>query len=179
MTDSQVVRLVLNGEIDAYEEIIRRYQKRIFILAYRFVWNKEEAEDIAQEVFMKSYKNLKHFDQSREFYPWLHKVAINTVFTCLKQRSGRKNEIEFIEEMHGDEKYSPEKAVEQRKESEQVASALNSLPPRYQIVLALREIEGLNYSEIAEQADCSIGTVMSRLNRGRKKLWEKLKRRTS
>lgn len=179
MTDNQAVRLILNGETNAYEEIIRRYQKKIFSLAYKFVWNKEESEDLTQEIFMKSYKNLKYFDQSREFYPWLHKLAINTVFTYLKHRSRRKNEIEFIEEMHGDESFSPERTAEQKSEREQAAMALNSLPPKYQVILTLREIEGLNYSEIASRIDCSIGTVMSRLNRGRKKLWEKLKRRSS
>ena len=101
MTDIQAIQLILSGEVDAFETIIRRYHKRIYNLIYRLVWNKEEAEDITQEIFMKGFRALRGFNKDMELYPWLHKIAVNTTYTHLKRNQKKQREHEYRDEFHG------------------------------------------------------------------------------
>lgn len=176
LTDNQVTELVLKGEKDAFAAIIRRYHKRIFQLAYRLVWSREEAEDMTQEVFLRTYQNLSKFSQEAEFYPWLRSLALNSMLTHLKRGAWRRGEVPYLEAVHSGQQLNAEQLALKKERTVKLLASLAELEPLHRTILTLRAIEGLSYEQIATELECSLGTVMSRLNRARTMLKDKLKR---
>lgn len=168
------------GDSSAFEELVRAYQDRIFNLCRYVLGNDHDAEDAAQDVFIKAFRNLSGFKPDASVYTWLYRIAVNT---CLD----RKRKPFFLSlfksgesEDGGDydvpsEEPSPEKLLESKQISREIQRALNKISPKLRTVIVLKEFEGLSYEEIGEVLDISLGTVKSRISRAREELKELLK----
>lgn len=179
--DIELIRRIQKGDEGAFEEIVRRYSNRIINLATQIMGSQDDGWDIAQEVFISVWRNIKSFNTDKNFYPWIRKITINA---CYEELRKRKRHIESsLDDVEDDEPsidlpdktYSPEDIFDEIELKEVVEKALNSLPEHYRVTLWLRIIENLSYEEIAETLNINIGTVKSRLNMARKLMQDKLK----
>ena len=156
--------------------MVLKYQKRIYFLIRRMVLVHEDADDIVQDAFVKAYVNLHRFDEAYAFYPWLRRIAMNTMLNHFSRQSRRREKLPSVNEAlskrapAGDA--DPLGDVIQRELETQVAEAVKRLPIEQRTIFVLRTNEGLSYHEIGEQLNLSQGTVMSRLSRARAKLKE-------
>ena len=179
--DTELIRRIQKGDEKAFEEIIRRYSNRIINLATQIMGSQDEGWDIAQEVFISVWKNIKSFDISKNFYPWVRKITVNACYEELRRRKGHiESSLDDVEEGEPsidvpDDAYSPEDIFAKIELKEVVEEALNSLPKHYRVTLWLRIIENLSYEEIAETLEINIGTVKSRINMARKMMQDRLK----
>jgi len=156
---------------DAFGELVTRYQTNVFNVCYRILHERGEAEDLAQETFMRAYDRLNTFDLEREFGPWIRRVAANL---CLNHLESQKTTAELDVERDADESQKPEAITEVRERSEQIREALASLPPQYRVVVELRHYQEMSYDEIAAELKIPLSDVKSHLFRARKILAEKL-----
>ncbi len=156
---------------DAFGELVTRYQTSVFNVCYRILHERGEAEDLAQETFMRAYDRLHTFDLEREFGPWIRRIAANL---CLNHLESQKSTALLDEERDADEGQRPEKQVEVKERSEQIRGALASLPAHYRVVVELRHYQELSYDEIAAELKIPLSDVKSHLFRARKLLAEKL-----
>ena len=170
-TDRDLIVRASRGANDAFGELITRYQTSVFNVCYRLLHERAEAEDLAQETFMRAYERLHTFELEREFGPWIRRVAANL---CLNYLESRKVTAPLDEERDVDESARPEKQVEVQERSAQIRAALSSLPPRYRLVVELRHYQELSYDEIAKELGIPLSDVKSHLFRARKLLAEKL-----
>jgi len=166
------------GDGAAFEELVRRHTRGVLNLVYRYLGDAAGAEDAAQDVFVKAFKNLKHFRPEAALYTWLYRIAVNT---CID----RKRKPFFLSLFHADDaedgagaafpalrsaEPSPEQHVESQQASQEIQRALKQLSPKLRAAIVLKEIEGLRYEEIAEVLEVSLGTVKSRISRAREEL---------
>ena len=172
--DAVLVRTAQQGDMDAFESLVRKYQHRVYALCRRLTGAHQSADDLAQETFIKAYFALERFDASWPLYPWLRRIAINTGLNYLKVRS-REGSLE--DGSFGDRRTptaapadDPEERLEQAEFQARLDRAVGSLPPDQKSVFVLRFQENLSYEEISRTLDLPLGTVMSRLNRARQKL---------
>ncbi len=182
-SDLELVRKTRRGDRAAFQELVEKYQQRIYAVAYGLLGNREDALDAVQEAFIMTYKPLDKFKEKSGFYTWLYRIATNAAIDLGRKR-GRREEVEFREEIEGDEEKgsypvgpaseNPAEDLMQKELGEMIEDAIEQLPPDQKTAIMLREIEGLSYREIAKIMRCSQGTVMSRLHYGRKKLQELL-----
>ncbi|HEU0294190.1 MAG TPA: sigma-70 family RNA polymerase sigma factor [Anaerolineales bacterium] len=156
---------------DAFGELVTRYQTGVFNVCYRLLHERGEAEDLAQETFMRAYDRLHTFDLERDFGPWIRRMAANL---CLNHLESRRVIAPLDEERDADESQRPEKQVEVRERSAQIRRALASLPPHYRVVIELRHYQEMSYDEIAVELNIPLSDVKSHLFRARKLLAEKL-----
>lgn len=180
--DQDIVRRVQMGEKSAFDLLVVKYQHRIVHLVNRYVKDPSEAQDVAQDAFIKAYKALGEFRGESAFYTWLYRIAINTAKNYLLARSRRHSEYEV--DMHDAEQIenapqlkdieTPENQLMNEQIISVIRSAIESLPEEMRIAITLREFEGMSYEEIAEAMDCPIGTVRSRIFRAREAIDEKL-----
>jgi RNA polymerase sigma-70 factor (ECF subfamily) len=170
-TDRDLIVRARRGDGGAFSELVTRYQTSVFNVCYRILHERGEAEDLAQETFMRAYNRLEQFDLEREFGPWVRRVAANL---CLNHLESQKITAPLDEERDADESVRPEKQVEVRERSEQIRGALASLPPNYRVVVELRHYQELSYDEIAAELKIPLSDVKSHLFRARKLLAEKL-----
>lgn len=166
------------GDQGALKEIFDQYHQKVYRIAYGVVRQREDALDVVQEVFIKLFRSIKGFKGKSAFYTYLYRLAMNTAIDH-SRRSKRAAFLSLDEEgglqpADGDEK-RPDHIATQKELEGKVKWAIDQLPQDQKAVLLYREIEELSYQEIAEAMGCSIGTVMSRLHYGRKKLQELLK----
>lgn len=178
-----LVRKVLEGDGEAYRVLVERYQERIYFLCYGFVRNKEDATDLAQEAFVKAYKNLSRFQFRSKFYSWLARIASNLCIDWLRRKKVRKAE-EFDEGIAATDsagvismahyKNDPQQSLRNVQLRKKLAEAIEALPDQQRQAIVLREIDGLAYRDIAEIMGIPEGTVMSRLYYARKKLQQSL-----
>jgi len=177
--DLRWVRKARTGNQKAFEKLVVKYQKRIYSTVRRMVLDHDDTNDIVQDTFVKVYTHLHRFDEQYPFYPWLHRIAINTTLNHQKKRSRRKErfategDVEFSKVESAGE--NPMKETLHRELEDRVAEAMERLPFDQRTVFVLRTSEGLSYQEIGEQLNVSVGTVMSRLSRAREKLRDLLK----
>ena len=162
------------GDADALQILMEKYQQRVFALVFGIVRDRHEVEDVAQEVFLKVFLRISAFDGRSKFYTWLYRVAANTAKDHVKKR--RRRPALPLEEDAGipDESGGPTQAAVVSERRVMVREAIAALPTRYREVLALRELEGMTYNEIAQVLRLSIGTVESRLHRARARLKRRL-----
>jgi RNA polymerase sigma-70 factor (ECF subfamily) len=182
-TDQQLVRRVQDGDRTAFDLLIRKYQHRVLKLVSRFVNDAAEAEDVAQEAFLKAYRALPSFRGDSAFYTWLYRIAINTAKNALV--SNRRRPVDFDLDLQDPEQYdrharlkegdTPEGVLLTEEIRRTVAEAMEQLPEDLRTAIVLRELEGLSYEEIAEAMDCPVGTVRSRIFRAREAIDRKLK----
>jgi RNA polymerase sigma-70 factor (ECF subfamily) len=176
--DLRLIQKATTGSKKAFEKLVLKYRKRIYFTVRKMVLDHSDTDDIVQDTFVKAYLNLNRFDDSYPFYPWLHRIALNTTLNFLNKKTRRKEN--FI--VDGDEEYhetfrsvsNPEIEVQENELKEHLYSALKQIPSEQRTVFILRTSEGLSYQEISKQLDISLGTVMSRLSRAREKLKELL-----
>ena len=170
-TDRDLLLRARRGETEAYGELVTRYQTGVFNVCYRILHNRSDAEDLAQETFIRAYDRLYTFDLERDFSPWIRRVAANL---CLNYLEAQKSVAELNEDRDEDKTQSPGEQVEVKERSEQIRTALASLPPHYRVVVELRHYQDLSYDEIANELEIPLSDVKSHLFRARKLLAEKL-----
>ena len=175
--DSAVVTAFLNGEERAFGELVERYQTRLLNFIYRTIGDRDRAEDLVQEVFIRVYRHLHRFDRSKKFSTWVYTIASNLAKNELRNRS--RNPLVLFQTMQGsgddedrplefeDATSRPDDMYRKRHLRELVEDTVAKLPEHHRQVFVLRELEGKSYEEIAEITDCNLGTVKSRLNRAR------------
>lgn len=182
-SDQQLVQRVQAGDKAAFDLLVRKYQHRVLKLVSRFVSDAAEAEDVAQEAFLKAYRALASFRGESAFYTWLYRIAINTAKNALV--SNRRRPVDFDLDLQDPEQYdrharlkegdTPEGVLLTEEIRSVVEKAMEQLPEDLRTAIVLRELEGLSYEEIAEAMDCPVGTVRSRIFRAREAIDRKLK----
>jgi len=171
-TDRELVLRARRGEMDAFGDLVTRYQAGVFNVCYRMLHERREAEDLAQETFLRIYSRLGTYDLERPFGPWVQRAAANL---CLNHLEAAQPAQELDEELDADQGQSPEAATEAHERSRQIRAALASLPPHYRAVIELRHFQEMSYDQIAEALKIPLSDVKSYLFRARKILAEKLK----
>ena len=180
--DKDLVLRVQQGDKSAYDLLVIKYQYKIIQLVNRYVKDPSEAQDVAQEAFIKAYRALGNFRGESAFYTWLYRIAINTAKNYLVARSRRSTDYEIdiddAEQMHNVPELkgldTPEQHLLNEEIIEAIKSAIEKLPEEMRIAITLREFEGMSYEEIAETMDCPVGTVRSRIFRAREAIDNKL-----
>jgi RNA polymerase sigma-70 factor (ECF subfamily) len=182
--EGALVAAAKGGDISAFETLVGRYERKIFRLAQNITQNKEDAEDVMQEAFLKSYQHLGEFQGNSRFYTWLVRIAVNQALMKLRKR--RPNQVSLDEEVDTGEDTmprevedwgpSPEERYKQSELGGILSSTIAELEPPFRIVFQLRDIEELSTEETAEALGLSIPAVKSRLLRARLKLRQKLNR---
>jgi RNA polymerase sigma-70 factor (ECF subfamily) len=177
LEDTALVNAYLDGETRSFDVLVERYQTRLLNFVYRIVGDRERAEDLVQEVFVRVYRHLARFDRSKKFSTWIYTIASNLAKNELRNRS-RNPLVLFTSMTKGwedeerplefeDPSSRPDDLFRKRHVRELVESSVAQLPTHHREVFMLREIEGRSYEEIAEITHCNLGTVKSRLNRAR------------
>jgi RNA polymerase sigma-70 factor (ECF subfamily) len=187
LEDRELIERCLVGKLRsereaAWEEIVRRYRRRVFGVAYKFTGKYEEAEDLAQEIFLRVFRSLDHFDRNADFGTWLYSVSRNH---CIdRYRSGRREREALVDreismEDFASGRFDPHRELELRDNKQMLSRALQSLPVKLREAVVLRDIHGLTYQEIVGRLGLPEGTVKSRINRGRLELGRVLVAMTS
>ena len=178
-SDLALVRRVKKGEYSAFDLLVLKYQSRVIAISTKFVKDIQLAEDIAQESFFKAYKSIDSFREESAFYTWLYRITANTAINYLSSKkrkselleadvSNREGESIDIFDIPGGE--SPEDILNANSLREDIFKNMSNLPEEIRTAVTLREFEGLSYEEIAEILGCPLGTVRSRIFRGRELL---------
>jgi RNA polymerase sigma-70 factor (ECF subfamily) len=170
--DSTLVQRTLAGDAAAFEELVERYQGRLFALARHYTRNAVDIEDMVQDTFLKAYRRLDSFDHRSSFYTWIYRIATNTILDVLKRRG--RSPIRAVEDPEVVGEVAPVEAPTPTADSEVTRKVLDELPDIFKAVLVMREFDGLAYQEIADTLGISIGTVESRLFRARARFKDKL-----
>ena len=173
--DRDLVERTRRGEVNAYGELVRRYQTSVFNVCYRMMGEHQEAEDLAQDAFLRGYRRLGTFDALRPFGPWIRKVAANLCLNSLQKRVPVRL---TLDEEHDDpidvEQPDPAVAHERADQSQRLRRALQELPPHYRAVIELRHYQDLSYEEMAQTLKVSLSDVKSHLFRARRLLARRL-----
>jgi RNA polymerase sigma-70 factor (ECF subfamily) len=181
-SDEQIVERALAGDADAFGEIVKRWERRIFALAYGILGREEDARDATQETFISAFRSLRNFRGDAKVSSWLHRIAVNQCIT--KQRRAKvRGEMPLDDENDSDgmsffasAHESPAVEAEQKQQTLIVRRAINALPPELRQVVVMKEFEELTFQEIAEVLDLPLSTVKSRLYTALKQLKLKLER---
>jgi len=178
MEDKALIEEAQRGGREAFEAIVKRYEKKVFHLAYGFVQNRAAADDLAQEIFVKVYFSLSKFHFKSEFGTWLYRIAVNHIKDHLRKVSRRKEvsleEFENVPPAMDDQVKEREQRQDDDLKKKIVFGVLATLPQKYRMILTLREVKGFSYEEITRVLKISPGTVDSRLHRARKLLRKKM-----
>ena len=183
--DRELVRRAKNGDKEAFESLVRRHQGRVFAVAGGILRNREDVEDIAQQVFLKAYFSLKRFDQRAAFSTWLYKITVNECWDLLRKRKVRPLvlEVDLSEEQARQYQAADEiadgrpDASERLAARERVEQLLECLEERDRSMLVLKEVQGFSVEEIAEVLELNANTVKVRLFRARQRIAESVRRR--
>ena len=180
--DEDLVLRVQRGDKSAFDFLVIKYQHKIIQLVNRYVKDPSEAQDVAQEAFIKAYRALGNFRGDSAFYTWLYRIAINTAKNYLVSRSRRSSDyqvdiqdaeaLENAPQLQGME--TPERLLLNQEIIDTIKIAIDKLPEEMRTAIMLREFEGMSYEEIAEAMDCPVGTVRSRIFRAREAIDNKL-----
>ena len=180
--DEDLVLRVQRGDKSAFDFLVIKYQHRIIQLVNRYVKDSSEAQDVAQEAFIKAYRAMGNFRGDSAFYTWLYRIAINTAKNYLVSRSRRNSDyqvdiqdaeiFENAPQLQGME--TPERHLLNQEIIDTIQEAIDKLPEDMRTAIMLREFEGMSYEEIAETMDCPVGTVRSRIFRAREAIDNKL-----
>lgn len=174
-SDQLLVERVQNGDKRAFDLLVKKYQHKVLAVIGRFVRDQDEAMDVAQDAFVKAYRALDRFRGDSAFYTWIYRIAVNTAKNHLVSKGRRPpdTDVEVGEAEYysgGDalhESADPERELMRDELEKVVFDALRELPDDLRTAVTLREFDGLSYEEIAEVMDCPVGTVRSRIFRGR------------
>jgi RNA polymerase sigma-70 factor (ECF subfamily) len=170
--ESELIQIAQRGDADAFGRLVVRYQQAVFNIAYRMTGNRQEAEDVAQEAFIKSYQALDRFDPTRPFAPWLYRITTNTALNWIKRR---RPEVNMDEETTRSKTMpSIEAQTIAAETSDRLRTAIATLAPNYRAVIELRHFQGLSYQEMSEALNVPLSDVKSWLFRARRRLREVL-----
>lgn len=181
--DQQLVERVQKGDKKAFDLLVLKYQHKVLAVVGRFVRDHSEAQDVAQEAFIKAYRALPNFRGDSAFYTWIYRIAINTAKNYLVARNRRPPasdvDVDDAEYYSGNEAIhemnTPERNLLRDELQATIEQAFAELPPDLRTAVTLREIDGLSYEEIAEVMECPVGTVRSRIFRAREAIDRKIK----
>jgi len=184
MTEEMVlVNAAKAGDVGAFEELVRRYDRNVFRIAQHITQNREDAEDVVQDAFLKAYENLPQFQGQSKFYTWLVRIAVNEALMKLRRRRPERM-VSLDEEVRTEEDSMPREIADWSPNPEQqynqaelkdiLGKTIQGLPPGFRTVFVLRDVEGLSTEETAEALNLSIPAVKSRLLRARLQLRERL-----
>jgi len=191
--DLAAVARALAGDITGYQELVQRYEKRVYGVALAVLGNSEDAKDVSQEAFIRVYQRLEGFRGESSFYTWLYRITFNLAVDLSRKRY-RTRELGFAEDQTGgkgdsgvrlegvsESRFSatvenPDAVYERGELNRQLYKAMQSLSEEHRAVIAMRELDGLSYTEIADAVGISKGTVMSRLHHARRKLQQYLQK---
>jgi RNA polymerase sigma-70 factor, ECF subfamily len=169
-SEAELIRCAAAGNAGAFSQLVRKYRPQVVRTAYGIVGSTTEADDVAQEAFIKAWANLPDFRQQSGFMTWLYRITVNTAIDAVRHR---RIEAPLDDAIPGG-RDAPEEAALRREGQRRVRAAIRALPAAARVALVLREYEQLSYREIAAVLDIPIGTVMSRLNYARQLLKERL-----
>jgi len=174
-----LVERARQGDLGAYDDLVRRYQERIYATIYHMTSNHEDANDLAQEAFIKAYQALKSFKGGSSFYTWVYRIAVNKTINFLKQRKNKAqmslDDLDFNAEHDPDlvaliSEKTPRREINLAELQEKLNAAMQKLSEPHRLVVTLHDVQGMSHEEIAKVMDCNIGTVRSRLFYARQQL---------
>jgi RNA polymerase sigma-70 factor (ECF subfamily) len=183
-SDLEVVRRVQNGDVAAFDQLVVKYRGRVYSVVYNLTSNREDAADLTQDAFIKSFQSINRFQGQSSFFTWLYRIAVNSTLTHL--RKNRLRTFFSFEKINEDDKVSAEVIAAltdtsgadhetfARELQEKLNEAMQKLSIRHRTVITLFEIDGLGHQEIAEIMNCSVGTVRSRLHYAKQLLQSEL-----
>jgi len=186
VSELDLVKRCQAGNAEAFDELVVRYRTRVFGMIYNMVHSEQDAWDLAQDSFLKAWKSIKRFRGQSSFYTWIYRIVMNVTIDWLRKKQIKAGGAEFddaiqLREVDPASKTMPKadalpsENLEQREIRAEIDKAIAQLSPEHRAVILMKEIDGMQYHEIAEALGCSIGTVMSRLFYARKKLQNLLK----
>src|SRR5258707_4815663 len=177
--EMELVKRARNGDLESYDELVKRYQERIYATIYHMTSNHEDANDLAQEAFIKAFHALKSFKGGSSFYTWVYRIAVNKTINFLKQRKNKTqmslDNLDYHVEHDPDfvaliSDKTPRREVNLAELQEKLNAAMQKLSEPHRLVVTLHDVQGLSHEEIAKVMDCNIGTVRSRLFYARQQL---------
>jgi RNA polymerase sigma-70 factor (ECF subfamily) len=177
--EMELVKRASKGDLPAYDELVRRYQERIYATVYHMTANHEDANDLAQEAFIKAFHALKSFKGGSSFYTWVYRIAVNKTINFLKQRKNKAllslDDLDLNAEHDPDlvaliSEKNPRREISLAELQEKLNAAMQKLSEPHRLVVTLHDVQGLSHEEIAKIMDCNIGTVRSRLFYARQQL---------
>ncbi|HYE25716.1 MAG TPA: sigma-70 family RNA polymerase sigma factor [Clostridia bacterium] len=181
--ETLLVQAAKNGDVTAFEDLVRRYDRNVFRIAQHITQNREDAEDVVQDAFLKAYQNLGQFQGQSKFYTWLVRIAVNEALMRLRRRRPErmvsldedvKTEEDSMPREVADWAPNPEQLYTQAELKDILSKTIQGLPPSFRTVFVLRDVEGLSTEETANALDLSVPAVKSRLLRARLQLRERL-----
>ena len=178
--DTRLIEECLRGRAEAYAELVRKYQDRLYNTIYRLVGHAEDARDLVQDAFVQAYRSLDRFHGDSAFYTWLYRIGVNAAISHKRRQrvmvsfeaGGQNSSFDPADDLAQSD---PSGRLEQDDRDRQVRDAIDGLPSEYRAVLVMKEIDGHKYETIAQMLNCPIGTVRSRLHRARLELRDRLK----
>jgi RNA polymerase sigma-70 factor (ECF subfamily) len=181
VSDLELVKQCQAGQTEAFDELVTRYRTRIFAMIYNMVHNEQDAWDLAQESFVKAWKSIKRFRRHSSFYTWVYRIVMNVTIDWLRKKQIKGAGTEFDDSIQLKEvdpasrtlpkaEPLPHERMQRREIRKKIDNAIAQLSPEHRAVILMKELEDMQYHEIAETLGCSIGTVMSRLFYARKRL---------
>jgi len=181
-SDAALVKRVQEGDKQAFNLLVLKYQTKIVNLVMRYVRDPDEANDVAQEAFLKAYRALPRFRGDSAFYTWLYRIAVNTAKNYLV--AAKRRPVEYDLDLQDPEQYdmqarlkdidSPESVIMKDEVQQTIDEAIQDLPEDLRTAIILRELEGMTYEEIAETMECPVGTVRSRIFRAREAISKRI-----
>jgi RNA polymerase sigma-70 factor (ECF subfamily) len=177
--EAELVERARAGDLEAYDQLVRRYQERIYSTVYHMTANHEDANDLAQESFIKAFQALSSFKGGSSFYTWVYRIAVNKTINFLKQRKNRSqlslNDLDLNAENDPDlvalvSENTPRRDAGLSELQEKLNTAMQKLSDHHRLVVTLHDVQGMSHEEIAKIMDCNVGTVRSRLFYARQQL---------
>lgn len=184
VSDDELVRRAQRGKTEAFEELVRRYEQKVYNITYRLLGNEEDATEALQDTFLRAYRSISRFKFKSSFYTWLYRIATNVSLTKLRRRKTQET-VSLDEPIKNtddlkydipDSRSTPEQAFEQKRLRERLQEAIAKLPEEYRTVVVMRDLEGLSNEEVSATLGITVPAVKSRLHRGRMALREQLAR---
>ena len=183
MNDAEIIAQVLSGDVDSFEIIVKKYEKMIYNLAMTKTQNRENAQDISQECFLRAYKMLRSYRTESAFSTWIYRICQNLISDFYRKSKKIKTVSLSVTDLSGNDDESKERDIEDTESEpseqiirtekiEKIREIINSLPNDLREIIILRDLNNISYSQISEMLDIEMGTVKSRLNRAREKLKE-------
>jgi RNA polymerase sigma-70 factor, ECF subfamily len=176
--DVDVLRRCQSGDESAYRELVERYQKRAFWIAYNMIHDVEESRDLAQEAFVRVFRSIHTYDPARSFYTWLYRIVMNLAIDHLRKRAGDKSTavegLVLSENVPGGK--APERTLQERELGDRIETVLAQLPTKYRAVILMRDVDEMSCKHIAKIVGCTHATVRWRLHKARKlfrEMWER------
>jgi len=181
VSELDLVKQCQDGKAEAFDQLVSRYRTRVFGMIYNMVHNEQDAWDLTQDSFLKAWKSIGRFRGQSSFYTWIYRIVTNVTIDWLRKKQVKGGGAEFNDELQVREvdpaartvpkaEAAPQERMEQREIRARIDAAIQQLSPEHRAVILMKEMEDMQYHEIAETLGCSIGTVMSRLFYARKKL---------